>query len=162
MGYAVPAAIGAKLGNPDRPVVAVVGDGAFMMTGMELITAVTHGLGMAVFVFHDGELGQISQFQQIPLNRKTCTVIGELRVEGVAMATGASFIDLPDDSRVDEVVTEACRRAAAGETVIVDVRIDYSRKTCMTRGVVKTNLQRFPAAEKARFLGRAARRRLMR
>ena len=161
MGYAVPAAIGAKLGNPDKPVVAVVGDGGFMMTGMELITAVTHGLGMAVFVFHDGELGQISQFQQIPLNRKTCTVIGDLRVEGLATATGAGFLDLPDDSQVDVVVAEACKRAVAGETVVIDVRIDYSRKTSMTKGVVQTNLRRFPASEKARFVGRAVKRRLL-
>ncbi|NNE48271.1 MAG: thiamine pyrophosphate-binding protein [Rhodothermales bacterium] len=161
MGYCVPAAIGAKLGNPDKMVVAVVGDGAFMMTGMELITAVTNKVGLAVFVFHDGELGQISQFQQIPLNRKTCTIIGDLHVDGVAHATGAAFLSLDNDTQVQAIVQEACEMAAGGETVVVDVRIDYSRKTCMTKGVVETNLKRFPMGEKARFVGRAARRHLL-
>src|ERR1039457_2434021 len=53
MGYAVPAAIGAKLANPGRPVVSIVGDGAFLMTGLEIVTASTLGLGIAFFVFDD-------------------------------------------------------------------------------------------------------------
>jgi acetolactate synthase-1/2/3 large subunit len=50
MGYAVPAAIGAKLANPGRRVVSIVGDGAFLMTGLETITATSLGLGIAYFV----------------------------------------------------------------------------------------------------------------
>ncbi len=159
MGYCVPAAIGARLANPEKTVVAIVGDGAFMMTGMELLTAVTNGVGVAVFVFHDGELGQISQFQQIPLNRKTCTVLGDLHVDGVARATGARFLSLESDPDVDAVVREALEISAAGEAVVVDVNIDYSRKTCMTKGVVQTNLKRFPTGEKVRFVSRAVKRR---
>ena len=94
MGYAVPAAIGAKLAKPDLQVVAIVGDGAFLMTGLEIVTATTHQAGIAFFVFHDGELSQISQGQEIPYNRKTCTVLGEIRLEGVASATGAAFIQI--------------------------------------------------------------------
>jgi acetolactate synthase-1/2/3 large subunit len=63
MGYSVPAAIGAKLVNPDRQVVGIVGDGAFLMTGLEMLTATTEGAGVAYFVFSDGELSQISQGQ---------------------------------------------------------------------------------------------------
>ncbi len=160
MGYAVPAAIGARMGNPDRPVAAIVGDGAFLMTGMELITAATQGVGVAVFVFHDGELGQISQFQEIPLNRKTCTVLGDLNVEGVALATGCEFLALSSTGHVPEVVSKACKIASEGRPVLVDVNIDYSRKTQLTKGVVRTNLKRFPLGEKARFVGRAAKRHL--
>ena len=104
MGYCVPAAIGVKLTHPDHPVTAIVGDGAFLMTGMELITAVSYGLGLSVFVFHDGELGQISQFQQIPLNRKTATVLGDLHVEGVARAIGSDFLAIDNDHQVEEKV----------------------------------------------------------
>src|SRR5258708_27051655 len=46
-------------------VVSIVGDGAFLMTGMEIVTAGTLGLGIAYFVFDDGELSQISQGQEI-------------------------------------------------------------------------------------------------
>jgi acetolactate synthase-1/2/3 large subunit len=66
MGYAVPASIGAKLVNPEREVFAIVGDGAFTMTCMEIVSATRLGLGIVYYVFHDGELSQIAQAQQIP------------------------------------------------------------------------------------------------
>lgn len=160
MGYCVPAAIGCKLRNPDQQVVAIVGDGAFMMTGMELVTATTNGIAPMVFVFHDGELGQISQFQSIPLNRKTCTKIGQLNVEGVAIATGAHFISMENDAQIETCIDEAIRYSEQGRPVLVDVRIDYSKKTMLTKGVVKTNLSRFPLGEKIRFIGRAISRHL--
>ena len=71
MGYCVPAAVATKLAHPDRQVVGIVGDGAVLMTGLELLTAATLNLGVVIFVFYDGKLGQISQFQKIPLNRST-------------------------------------------------------------------------------------------
>lgn len=160
MGYCVPAAIGAKLANPDRQVAAVVGDGAFLMTGMELLTAATHDLGVMVFVFHDGELGQISQFQSIPLNRKTSTVLGDVKVEGVAEATGAHFVRMATDADIEDSLEEARTVAASGQPAIVDVNIDYRRRTQMTKGVVKTNLSRFSTTEKIRFVARAAKRHL--
>jgi len=155
MGYCVPAAIGCKLSNPEKQVVAIVGDGGFMMTGMELITATTNGIAPMVFVFHDGELGQISQFQAIPLNRKTCTKIGQLNVEGIAIATGVHFISMEHDGQIESGIDEAIRVSGEGGPVLVDVKIDYSKKTMLTKGVVKTNLSRFPLKEKARFIGRA-------
>jgi acetolactate synthase-1/2/3 large subunit len=50
--------------------------------------------------------------------------------------------------------------AANGFPVLVDVAIDYSRKTFFTRGVVKTNLHRLPLKDRLRFIGRAAVRRV--
>src|SRR5262249_10371582 len=54
MGYAVPASIGAKLARPERPVVAFVGDGGFLMTGQELVTAVQEGLPVKVVLSDNG------------------------------------------------------------------------------------------------------------
>lgn len=155
MGYCVPATIGCKLRNPDKQVIAIVGDGGVMMTGMELLTATTNGLNPIIFVFHDGELGQISQFQAIPLNRKTCTKIGQLNVEGIAIATGAHFISLENDTQIENCIDEALKFSNEGHVVLVDVKIDYKKKTMLTKGVVKTNLSRFPLKEKVRFIGRA-------
>ena len=160
MGYAVPAAIGAKLARPDLEVVAIAGDGAFLMTGLEIVTATTHQAGVAFFVFHDGELSQISQGQEIPYNRKTCTVLGEIRLEGIAQATGAAFIPMNDDAGIEEGIREALRVARAGRPVVVDVRIDYGKRTRFTQGVVKTVLKRFPLGDKFRFVGRALVRKL--
>ena len=158
MGYCVPASIGAKFANPDKTVIGIVGDGAFLMTGMELLTAVNYNLPLAIFVFHDGELGQISQFQKTPLNRKTCTVIGALDVSGVARAVGCQFIEMKNDTDLEERMNRVMELLKDGKTVLVDVKIDYSRKTCLTKGVVKTSLGRFPFKEKMRFIFRAIKR----
>ena len=160
MGYCVPATIGAKLARPDAQVVGIVGDGAFRMTAMELATATALGLGVVVFVFNDGELAQIAQAQQIPYNRKTCTVLGPLDIAGVAQATGASFLRLGSDAEVDTVIAAAFARAREGKPVLVDVAIDYSKRTRFTEGIVKTNLERFDFATKARLIGRALWRRV--
>jgi acetolactate synthase-1/2/3 large subunit len=160
MGYCVPAAIGAKLVNPDKQVVGIVGDGAFLMTGMEMLTATTEGCGIAYFVFSDGELSQISQGQQIPYNRKTCTVMGNIRLEGFAMATGAAHIAIDHNEGLEKGIRDALATAAKGQPVVVDVRIDYSKRTRFTDGVVKTVLSRFPLGDKFRFIGRAVLRKV--
>jgi acetolactate synthase-1/2/3 large subunit len=161
MGYCIPASIGVKLNNPNNLVVSIVGDGAIQMTGMELITATTYNLGLVVFVFHDGELGQISQFQKIPLNRKTCTKLGNLNVEGVAIATGSEYMRMDSDSDIDGVMDLALAMSRKNKPVIVDVNIDYSKRTYLTKGVVKTNLGRFPMNEKMRFVARAIKRHIV-
>jgi acetolactate synthase I/II/III large subunit len=161
MGYCVPAAIGAKLARPHVPVVGIVGDGAFRMTAMELATATALGLGVVIFVFNDGELAQIAQAQEIPYNRKTCTVLGPLDIAGVAQATGATFFKLAANDDIDRVITDAFASAAARQRpVLVDVAIDYSKRTRFTEGIVKTNLERFDLGTKARLIGRALWRRV--
>ena len=161
MGYAVPAAVGAKLANPQRQIVSIVGDGAFLMTGLETITAVTLGLDIAYFVFNDGELSQISQGQEIPYNRKSCTTLGEMRLQGIADAVGARYIAIQDNAGIASAITEALA-PNQGRPVIVDVRIDYSKRTRFTQGVVKTAVKSFPFRDKLRFVGRALVRRITR
>lgn len=158
MGYCVPSAIATKLAHPDKQVIAIVGDGAFMMTGLEMITASSHNLGIVYLVFHDGELGQISQFQQIPLNRKTCTILGNINLKGIADAVHAHYITLNSDHDIESKIKEALQAAQNNQPVLVDVRIDYSQKTMLTKGVVKVNLARFPLKEKIRFIARALKR----
>jgi acetolactate synthase-1/2/3 large subunit len=160
MGYCVPAAIGAKLANPDRQVVGIDGDGAFLMTGLELLTATVEGAGVVIFVFSDGELSQISQGQQIPYNRKVCTVLGEIRLDGVARATGAHYLAIENDAGIAAGIEEALRTAAAGQPVIADLRIDYGKSTRFTTGVVRTLFKRFPLGDRFRFVGRALTRRV--
>jgi len=155
MGYAVPAAIGAKLANPGRQVTSIVGDGAFLMTCMEILTASTEGAGVAYFVFYDGELSQISQGQEIPYNRKTCTILGNVRLEGIANATGAHYVPIATNADLESGIREALATTKKGQPVIVDVRIDYSKRTRFTKGVVGTVLKRFPLGDKVRFIGRA-------
>lgn len=64
MGYAVPAAVAAKLAEPDRCVVACVGDGGFGMTGQELATAVALSLPIVVLIFDNGMFATIRMHQE--------------------------------------------------------------------------------------------------
>ncbi len=64
MGYAIPAAIGAKSLNPKCPVVAFTGDGDFLMTGQEIATAVQYNLPIVVLVFNNGMFGTIRAHQE--------------------------------------------------------------------------------------------------
>jgi acetolactate synthase-1/2/3 large subunit len=162
MGYCVPATIGAKLARPAAQVVGIVGDGALRMTGLELATATALGLGVIVFVFNDGELAQIAQAQEIPYHRKTCTVLGPFDVAGVAQATGAAFLRLAGDADLERGLDEAFAVAATARPVLVDVAVDYSKRTRFTEGILKTNLERFDLGTKARLVGRALWRRVSR
>src|SRR5690606_26849058 len=107
MGYCVPAVIGAKLANPSRQVVGIVGGGGFMMTCMEILTARNLELGVIYFVFNDGELGQIAQFQKVPLNRKTCTLLHNLNLAGVAQAVGAFYVEITSDLELEVCLQKA-------------------------------------------------------
>ena len=64
MGYGVPAAVAAALRNPDRQVVAIAGDGDFLMNGQELATAVQHGCDMLVIIIDNGSYGTIRMHQE--------------------------------------------------------------------------------------------------
>jgi acetolactate synthase-1/2/3 large subunit len=160
MGYCVPGVIGAKLALPDRTVVGIVGDGAVRMTGLEMATAVAQGIGVAWFVFNDGELAQIAQAQQAPYNRKTCTVLPALDFEGLARANGVAFESMDNDAAIEDVMDRVFAATATGRPVLVDVRIDYSKRTRFTEGTIKTALSRFDLATKTRLVGRALWRRL--
>ena len=160
MGYAVPGAIGAKLANPQREVFAIVGDGAFLMTCMEIVSATRLKLGVVYYVFHDGELSQIAQAQEIPYNRKPCTALGAIDLEGVAIATGAAYVPIRQDQELAAGIAAAREAAASGRPVVVDVLIDYSKRTAFTLGAVKTNFKRFPLTQRLRFVGRSLKRRV--
>jgi acetolactate synthase I/II/III large subunit len=160
MGYAVPAALGAKLANTGRDVIALVGDGALLMTGLEMLTASASGIGVVCVVLRDEELAQIAQFQRTALNRDTASRIAPYEVEAYASAVRCRYLRLDSDARAGPVAAEALAIARRGEPVVVEARIDYSRKTYFTRGVVKTNLLRLPWGERFRMVGRALGRRI--
>jgi len=160
MGYAVPASIGAKLVRKDKQVVTIVGDGAFLMTAMELATATKNNLSPIICIFNDGELSQIGQAQERPYNRKTCSDIATVKFEGVAMATGCEYVHIKNNDELKSALDKAFAFSAENKAVIVDVNIDYSKPTAFTDGVVKTNIARLPFDTKVRMIGRAIYRKI--
>ena len=65
MGYGFPAAMGAAVGRPDRTAVAIVGDGGFQMTAMELATAVHYKIPVKLGILNNGYLGMVRQWQEL-------------------------------------------------------------------------------------------------
>lgn len=69
MGYGLPAAIGAKLGNPERHVICITGDGGMQMNIQELATAVLEQVPITVLIINNSYLGMVRQWQQLMYNR---------------------------------------------------------------------------------------------
>ena len=160
MGYAVPAALGAALACPGRPVISLAGDGAFLMTGLELLTAAQLQLPVMVLLLRDRELAQIAQFQQTALGRKSCSELPDYDLPAFCRAVGVEYLMLSRNAEIHSVLRQACAFTEAKRPVVVEVAIDYSRKTYFTNGVVRVNLARLPWTDRLRMVVRALARRV--
>ncbi|MBT5675229.1 MAG: thiamine pyrophosphate-binding protein [Rhodospirillaceae bacterium] len=92
MGYGMPGAIGAQLARPDRPVVALMGDGGFLMTGQEIVTGVQQKLPFIVLLFDNGMYGSIATHQYRRGGREAMygTVMNSPDFAALARAYGAA------------------------------------------------------------------------
>ena len=61
LGFAFPTALGAKVGNPDKPVICVSGDGGFMYNSSEISTAVKYGINLVTVIYNDGHYGNVAR-----------------------------------------------------------------------------------------------------
>jgi acetolactate synthase I/II/III large subunit len=160
MGYSVPAALGAAIAAPHRPVVALAGDGAFLMTGLEMLTAAAYHVPLAIFVLRDRELAQIAQFQHTAMNRKTASAVHDYDLSALCAGAGIECLALDSDAAIPAALDAVATARADSRPVVVDVAIDYSARTYFTKGVVKTNLLRLPWPDRLRFIARAVGRRI--
>jgi acetolactate synthase-1/2/3 large subunit len=121
MGYGLPAALGAKAAFPDRTVAAVAGDGCFLMSGMELATAVQDRLPVVVILINDGSLTLIKSIQQRRYEGRYLGV--DLRnpdFDLFARAFGVRWWPARSDAEFEAALPEAI---AAGEPALVEVRL---------------------------------------
>jgi acetolactate synthase-1/2/3 large subunit len=121
MGFGVPAAIAARLTRPDRPVIALVGDGGFAMAATEMRIASTLGVPVTVVVFADNSLNRIELRQQLMGYPPTAT-----RMDGMDLVTLAEAMDC-DGIRADSPA--ALEKALEGfatrpRPLIVEARVD--------------------------------------
>jgi acetolactate synthase-1/2/3 large subunit len=121
MGYGVPAAIGAKLARPERPVVGVVGDGGFLMTGFEMETAVRYELDVTVVVLRNGLHGTIAMHQARDIGRLAGTDIGPVDFVPVAKGLGAWATAVDTEADLAEAFGAAVRHPGPA---VVEVRTD--------------------------------------
>ncbi|WP_425297426.1 acetolactate synthase large subunit [Nocardia abscessus] len=124
MGYAVPAAIGAKLGAPGTEVWAIDGDGCFQMTNRELATAAVEGIPIKVAVIDNGHLGMIRQWQHLfydeRYSQSDLSTHSRRIPDFAALAEALGCVGLRCERKQDvaEVITAA--RAVHDRPVVVD------------------------------------------
>jgi len=160
MGYSVPASIGAAFGRPGEVSVALVGDGAFLMTGLEMLTAAVRSLPVLFVILRDRELAQIAQFQATALNRRTGSRVPDYDLSALCSGAGVECLSLGSDDEIDAVLEAAGAILREPRPIAIDLAVDYSRKTWFTRGVIRTNFGRLPWTARLRFVTRALGRRL--
>ncbi|OKI09175.1 acetolactate synthase large subunit [Streptomyces sp. CB02923] len=137
MGYAVPAAMGAKAGQPDRTVWAIDGDGCFQMTNQELVTCALNNIPIKVAVINNGALGMVRQWQALFYNQRYSNTVlhrgpedclatadvsgGGTRVPDfvkLAEAMGCVAMRCEDPAELDAVIAKA--NAINDRPVVVD------------------------------------------
>jgi len=116
MGYALPAAIAAALARPNRPVIALAGDGGFAMTMSELETAVREHARVVAIVFDNERYGTIRAHQETRGRGVAGTDLGPIDFAGLATAMGAFGVRVETDSDFEPALVDALGRA--GPTVI--------------------------------------------
>jgi acetolactate synthase-1/2/3 large subunit len=121
MGFAVPAAIGARLARPDREVWAIVGDGGFQMTQAELATLVQEGVKINIAIINNGFLGMVRQWQQFFHDRRySATPMSSPDFVKIADAHGLPGIHVRCREECGPAIRHA--RASAGP-VLIDFRV---------------------------------------
>src|SRR6478735_4867507 len=133
MGYAVPAAMGAKAGMPDRTVWAIDGDGCFQMTNQELTTSALNNIPIKVAIINNGALGMVRQWQTLFYNQRYSNTVLHAGPEGadqpnagtrvpdfvkLAEAMGCVAMRCEDPADLDKVIAEA--NAINDRPVVID------------------------------------------
>ena len=147
-GYCVPAVNAIKLANPKKQVVGIVDDGAMIISGMEVITAVREQLGTVYCLFNNNE-------------RTANKSLGHINWGSFADALECGYFLIANNHDIDIIMRRALETAAHGQPVIVEISIDYSRKTHYTQLIEKAQQASLPSRDKLGRVKRAIVRKIM-
>jgi acetolactate synthase-1/2/3 large subunit len=103
MGYALPAALGAKVAAPDRPVVCYTGDGGLLQVLQDVETAVRYGLGVVIVVYNDASYGIIRHRQNLEYGRETGSNYDSPDFAATARGLGAEAVTVRSTDDLDPV-----------------------------------------------------------
>merc|ERR1719203_1196694 len=123
-GYAFPAAMGAKVGAPDRPAVAYVGDGAWGMSFPEVLTCIREEIPTTAVVFNNRQWGAEKKNQVLWFGDRYIGVQlqhPDAGFAGIARAMGAEGVQVSDLDAVGPALRAACEAQKEGKTTIVEV-----------------------------------------
>lgn len=122
LGYSVPAAIGAKIAQPEKTVVAIVGDGGFQYTMQELATAVQFNVGLPIVIFNDSTYSAVKEAQAAEHDRRFIAVdLVNPDFSALAAAYGIPAVRAETPEALRQAITEAARRDLP---TIIDTPID--------------------------------------
>jgi acetolactate synthase-1/2/3 large subunit len=129
MGFAVPAAVGAKVGQPGKTVWAVDGDGCFQMTAQELVTASTERIPIKVAILNNAYLGMVRQWQELFYEERYSEVylsphLPDYKMWAEAMGCEGMRVESPEE--VDAAIDKA--NSIDDRPVVIDFRVDYREK----------------------------------
>ena len=129
MGFAVPAAIGAKVGKPDRCVWAIDGDGCFQMTAQELVTASAERVPIKVAILNNAYLGMVRQWQELFYKERYSEVyLSPDLPDYVKWAEAMGCVGLRCENPEDVVATIEKANSVDDRPVVIDFRVDYREK----------------------------------
>jgi acetolactate synthase I/II/III large subunit len=129
MGFCVPAAIGAKVGRPDRTVWAIDGDGCFQMTAQELVTSTIERIPIKVAILNNSHLGMVRQWQEMFYAERYSEVhLTQTCPDYVRWAEAMGCVGIRVES--PEEVEPALEKANSinDQTVVVEFRVDAGEK----------------------------------
>ncbi|MGC8480043.1 MAG: acetolactate synthase large subunit [Acidimicrobiales bacterium] len=129
MGFAIPAAIGAKVGRPDRTVWVIDGDGCFQMTAQELVTATTERIPIKVAILNNAYLGMVRQWQEMFYEERYSEVYLSPDLPDYvkwAEAMGCVGFKVEHPSEVDATIEKA--NSINDRPVVIDFRTDTWEK----------------------------------
>jgi acetolactate synthase-1/2/3 large subunit len=140
MGYAIPAAIGAKAGMPDRTVWAIDGDGCFQMTAQELITASVENIPIKVAILNNSYLGMVRQWQEMFYDERYSEVRQSETIPNYKMwaeSMGCVGIRVDDYDEVGAAIAQA--NEINDRPVVIDFRTEWTEKVFPMVPSGKTN-----------------------
>jgi sulfoacetaldehyde acetyltransferase len=141
-GYALPALIGAKLGRPDRPAVAYVGDGAWCMSFQELLTCVRERIPVTAVVFHNGQWGAEKKNQVDFYGRRFVgSNLQNPNFAELARAMGAEGIRVEHADQVGAALQAACKAQSEGKTTVLEMMVSQELGDPFRRDALKQPLR---------------------
>ena len=141
MGFGLPAAIAAKLADPERAVVAVAGDGCFLMAAPELATAVQYGAPIVVMVINNSMFGTIRMHQEIHYpGRVSGTDLENPDFAALARSCGANGVTIRETSEFARAFKKALR---ADKPTVMDIIVD---PRAISTQISLSDLQKAPRA----------------
>jgi acetolactate synthase-1/2/3 large subunit len=157
MGFGIPASIGAAMAKPDKKVVCICGDGGFLISGFELLTAVREKINLSVFVFNDGALGLIKGLQETLYNKNVSVDLSNPGFEQLANSLGVRYFQISEETNLREELKTILEYEGVN---LIECKIIYDEFPRYIKGSIRNSWDQTPLSKKMSILYRYVKCRL--